>query len=81
MAGVLVQVNMHCTDQAPHQQPRLHCCSTTAPAGARLVDLVVGPRTLVESCGRLRLHTLYYITKQIIPALERVLSLVGADCR
>jgi hypothetical protein len=45
------------------------------------VDLVVAPRTLVESGGRLRLHALYYITKQIIPALERVLSLVGADCR
>lgn len=45
------------------------------------MDLVVGPRTLVESGGRLRLHALYYITKQIIPALERVLSLVGADCR
>lgn len=44
--------------------------------GARLVDLVVDPHVLVESRGRLRLHGLYYITKQIVPALERVLSLV-----
>jgi DNA polymerase zeta len=49
--------------------------------GARLVDMVVPPRALVESAGRLRLHALYYITKQINPALERVLSLVGADVK
>lgn len=49
--------------------------------GARLADMVVPPRALVESGGRLRLHALYYITKQIIPAVERVLNLVGADVR
>ena len=37
------------------------------------------PQAVVESRGQLRLHALYYITKQILPALERVLSLVGAD--
>ena len=49
--------------------------------GARLVDMVVPPKALIESGGRLRLHAAYYITKQIIPALERVFSLVGADLR
>ena len=49
--------------------------------GARLSDMVVPPRALVESAGKLRLHGLYYITKQINPALERALSLVGADVR
>ncbi|GLC55953.1 hypothetical protein PLESTB_001048500, partial [Pleodorina starrii] len=49
--------------------------------GARLVDLVVSPHQLVESGGLLRLNGTYYIVKQIIPALERVLSLVGADVR
>ena len=49
--------------------------------GARLSDMVVPPRALVESGGRLRLHAVYYITKQIIPAIERALSLVGADVR
>lgn len=48
---------------------------------ARLIDMVVPPEVLVESGGSLRLHSMYYITKQIIPALERVLSLVGADVR
>lgn len=47
--------------------------------GARLVDLVVPPPALVEGGGRLRLHSLYYITKQIIPALDRVMALVGVD--
>ncbi len=47
--------------------------------GARLVDMVVPPRTLIEAQGRLRLHGLYYITKHLIPVLERVLSLIGAD--
>ena len=50
-------------------------------AGARLVDICVPPRALVEAGGKLRLHAVYYITKQIIPALERVLNLVGADPR
>lgn len=36
---------------------------------------------LVEARGSLRLHAMYYITKQIIPALERCFSLVGADLR
>ena len=49
--------------------------------GSRLADMVVSPRALVESSGRLRLHGLYYITKQIIPAVERILSIIGADVR
>ncbi len=42
---------------------------------------MVPPRQLVESGGRLRLNGAYYLIKQIMPALERVLSLVGADVR
>lgn len=48
--------------------------------GTRLVDSVVSPYTLMQNTG-LRLHGVYYITKQIIPPLERVLNLVGADIR
>ncbi|CAD7703703.1 unnamed protein product [Ostreobium quekettii] len=47
--------------------------------GARLVDMVVAPHALVDSRGTLRLHGLYYITKQINPAVGRVMALVGAD--
>ena len=46
-------------------------------AGARLIDMVVSPHALLESQGRLRLHANYYITKQIIPALDRVISLAS----
>ncbi len=49
--------------------------------GARLIDMVVPPEALVESGGQLRLHSIYYITKQIIPALERFLRLIGVDIR
>ena len=48
-------------------------------AGARLIDMVVAPHALVESRGALRLHAQYYINKQIVPTLDRALSLVGAD--
>lgn len=47
--------------------------------GSRLMDVVVAPRELVEAGGRYRLNTQYYITKQINPAVARVLQLVGAD--
>ncbi len=40
------------------------------------MDMVVSPHALVESGGALRLNGHYYISRQIIPALERVLSLV-----
>ncbi|KAL6779570.1 POLZ1 [Auxenochlorella protothecoides x Auxenochlorella symbiontica] len=49
--------------------------------GARLIDMVVPPSALVEARGRLRLHALYYITKQIVPALDRVFALMGVDVR
>lgn len=48
---------------------------------ARLVDLVVSPHDLLDSRGNLRLHGIYYITKQIIPAVERIFNLVGADVK
>ncbi|KAL3678075.1 hypothetical protein R1sor_021031 [Riccia sorocarpa] len=48
--------------------------------GARLVDMVVDPLTLVSQPS-LRLHDMYYITKQIIPACERIFMLVGVDVR
>jgi hypothetical protein len=51
------------------------------PQGSRLRDMAVPPRELTESGGRLRLNSKYYILKQIIPALDRALSLVGADLK
>uniref|UniRef100_A0A0D9X2Q2 DNA polymerase n=1 Tax=Leersia perrieri TaxID=77586 RepID=A0A0D9X2Q2_9ORYZ len=47
--------------------------------GARLVDMVIDPYGLLEVESPYRLNAHYYIIKQIIPALQRVFGLVGAD--
>lgn len=47
--------------------------------GARLVDMVVDPLDLMAIDSPFRLNDLYYINKQIIPALQRVFGLLGAD--
>ncbi|KAL3516081.1 hypothetical protein ACH5RR_022983 [Cinchona calisaya] len=47
--------------------------------GARLVDMVVDPMELLAIDSPYRLNEVYYIRKQIIPALQRVFGLVGAD--
>ncbi|XP_017700432.1 DNA polymerase zeta catalytic subunit isoform X2 [Phoenix dactylifera] len=47
--------------------------------GARLIDMVVDPSNLLEINSPYRLNDLYYINKQIIPALQRVFGLLGAD--
>nr|XP_011466294.1 PREDICTED: DNA polymerase zeta catalytic subunit isoform X2 [Fragaria vesca subsp. vesca] len=47
--------------------------------GARLADVVVDPLSLLATDSAYRLNDLYYIHKQIIPALQRVFGLVGAD--
>ena len=48
-----------------------------APA-ARLVDLVISPDDFIAS-KRSQLNAVYYITKCLIPSLERILNLCGAD--
>jgi DNA polymerase zeta len=47
--------------------------------GARLMDLVLDPYQLIRRGSARRLNAMYYITKQINPALRRVLSLAGID--
>ncbi|KAJ7547009.1 hypothetical protein O6H91_08G065000 [Diphasiastrum complanatum] len=49
--------------------------------GARLVDMVVDPHILLDNPAKFRLHDTYYINKQIIPALQRIFGLVGADLK
>lgn len=63
----------------PRQGARVPYVVVCGEPGARLVDMVSDPHVLLESAGRLRLHALYYITKQINPAVNRVLSLIGVD--
>ncbi|KAK7397203.1 hypothetical protein VNO78_18370 [Psophocarpus tetragonolobus] len=47
--------------------------------GARLVDIVVDPLDVLAIDSPFRINDLYYINKQIIPALQRAFGLVGAD--
>jgi len=46
---------------------------------ARLIDMVVDPMELLAIDSPFRLNDLYYINKQIIPALQRVFGLVGGN--
>lgn len=43
------------------------------------MDCVVHPHALLAAGGRLRLHGPYYILKQLLPALDRLFSLLGVD--
>lgn len=47
--------------------------------GARLVDMVVDPLEVLAINSPFRLNDIYYIRKQIIPALQRVFGLLGTD--
>ncbi|PKA58464.1 DNA polymerase delta catalytic subunit [Apostasia shenzhenica] len=47
--------------------------------GCRLVDMVVDPCEILDINSPYRLNDLYYINKQIIPTLQRVFGLLGAD--
>ncbi|KAG0245565.1 hypothetical protein B0O80DRAFT_502930 [Mortierella sp. GBAus27b] len=48
--------------------------------GARLTDQVVEPKELIRNKD-LRLNGEYYIRKQIIPSMERIFQLAGADVK
>jgi len=63
----------------PRYGERVSFVVVHGPPRARLIDLVVPPETLLDPTRGLRLNATYYITKQIIPALARVLHLCGAD--
>jgi DNA polymerase zeta len=55
--------------------------SGAAAAGGWLLALGASAAGAAAASGQLRLNAGYYITRQIIPALERVFALAGADVR
>eukprot|EP00887_Chlorella_sp_A99_P007603 scaffold20.g7603.t1 len=85
--------SVHACRAVPRYGERVRYVVVHGQPEARLADMVMAPSALVEAGGRLSLHAYYYITRQIIPgtrgmvgrfcwvAIERVLSLVGADAR
>lgn len=65
----------------PRYAERIPYVVIHAEPGARLVDMVVNPMELLAIDSPYRLNDLYYINKQIIPALQRVFGLVGVNIR
>ncbi|KAF2146268.1 uncharacterized protein K452DRAFT_263960 [Aplosporella prunicola CBS 121167] len=70
--------------QDPRAEPqygeRVPYIVITGPPGARLVDRCVSPETLLLD-EQVELDAEYYISKNLIPPLERIFNLVGANVR
>lgn len=64
----------------PQYGERVPYVVVTGAPGSRLVDRCVPPETLLHD-AQLELDAEYYITKNIIPPLERIFNLVGANVR
>ncbi|KAE8354241.1 hypothetical protein BDV28DRAFT_156340 [Aspergillus coremiiformis] len=64
----------------PQYGERVPYVVVTGAPGSRLVDRCVPPETLLHD-AQLDLDAEYYITKNIIPPLERIFNLVGANVR
>ncbi|KAE8147794.1 hypothetical protein BDV25DRAFT_168860 [Aspergillus avenaceus] len=64
----------------PQYGERVPYVVVTGAPGSRLIDRCVPPETLLHD-AQLDLDAEYYITKNIIPPLERIFNLVGANVR
>ncbi|KAI5801709.1 hypothetical protein DFH27DRAFT_557681 [Peziza echinospora] len=64
----------------PQYGERVPYVVIAGPPGSRLIDRIVPPETLLHNTHH-RLDAEYYISKNLIPPLERIFNLVGADVR
>ena len=64
----------------PQYGERVPYVVITGAPGSRLIDRCVAPETLLHD-AQVDLDAEYYITKNIIPPLERIFNLVGANVR
>jgi DNA polymerase zeta len=64
----------------PQYGERVPYVVMTGAPGARLIDRCVSPETLLQN-DHLELDAEYYISKNLIPPLERIFNLVGANVR
>ncbi|KAJ5555085.1 C4-type zinc-finger of DNA polymerase delta [Penicillium sp. DV-2018c] len=64
----------------PQTGERVPYVVVTGAPGSRLIDRCVAPQTLLHD-AQLELDAEYYITKNLIPPLERIFNLVGANVR
>ncbi|KAK4424650.1 DNA polymerase zeta catalytic subunit [Sesamum alatum] len=79
-AAIVATKSMRADPRAePRYAERIPYVVVHGEPGARLVDMVIDPYELLAINSPFRLNDIYYIRKQIIPALQRVFGLVGAD--
>ncbi|KAF2791127.1 hypothetical protein K505DRAFT_377011 [Melanomma pulvis-pyrius CBS 109.77] len=64
----------------PQYGERIPYVVITGAPGARLIDRCVSPETLLQN-EHIELDAEYYISKNLIPPLERIFNLVGANVR
>lgn len=64
----------------PQYGERVPYVVITGAPGARLIDRCVSPEALLQN-DHLELDAEYYISKNLIPPLERIFNLVGANVR
>lgn len=81
-AGALISTKKMLEDPRlePQYGERIPYVVITGAPGSRLIDRCVAPETLLND-AQLDLDAEYYITKNIIPPLERIFNLVGANVR
>ncbi|OBT64526.1 hypothetical protein VE03_05323 [Pseudogymnoascus sp. 23342-1-I1] len=80
--GALISIKRMLEDHRvePQHGERVPYVVITGAPGARLIDRCVAPETLLQSDHN-ELDSEYYISKNLIPPLERIFSLVGANVR
>lgn len=66
--------------QQPQYRERVRYVVISGPPGSRLVDRCVPPEKLLNN-NHLHLDADYYITKNIIPPLERIFNILGGDVK
>ncbi|KAJ5965670.1 C4-type zinc-finger of DNA polymerase delta [Penicillium waksmanii] len=81
-AGAMISTKRMLEDPRlePQYGERVPYVVVTGAPGSRLIDRCVAPETLLHD-AQLELDTDYYISKNLIPPLERIFNLVGANVR
>ncbi|KAJ7092735.1 hypothetical protein C8R44DRAFT_646516 [Mycena epipterygia] len=79
--GAVLAARQAITENAePQYSERVPYVICRGPPGSRLVDRVHGPLDLLKN-RHLHLDADYYISRVLIPPLDRILSLAGCDVR
>jgi len=81
-AGAMISTKRMLEDPRlePQYGERVPYVVVTGAPGSRLIDRCVAPEELLHD-AQLDLDAEYYITKNLIPPLERIFNLVGANVR